>query len=313
MRPDQFSAAIAGLIGTGLVAGGMGVLSDAPAFAAPMQKSGEARDRAQPLVRGEIQTLRLATDRRFRYLAYVPKSAGPGAPMLVSVHGISRNAREHLSMLAPLADSHGVVMLAPRYGRDRFPNYQRLLPDATGVRPDALLRAAARELSELTGADDSRLYLFGYSGGAQFVHRFAMHWPEQVARYALGAAGWYTFPDARERYPYGLRPSRRHDLGGIDLDAFLGLPGLVLVGERDVHRDSALRDSRRLDRQQGRSRMERAGNWVSAVNSAASARAMAEPVHFATLPRSPHSFARSMRRGDMGEKVFRHFFGAARR
>ena len=313
MRPEQFSAAIAGLIGTGLVAGGMGVLSDVPAFAAPLQKSGEARDRAQPLVRGEIQTLRLATDRRFRYLAYFPKSAGPGAPMLVSVHGISRNAREHLSMLAPLAESHGVVMLAPRYGRDRFPNYQRLLPDAKGVRPDVLLRAAARELSQLTGADDSRLYLFGYSGGAQFVHRFAMHWPALVARYVLGAAGWYTFPDVRERYPYGLRRSRRHDLGGIDLDAFLGLPGLVLVGERDVHRDSALRDSRRLDRQQGRSRMERAGNWVSAVNSAASARAMAEPVHFDTLPRSPHSFARSMRRGDMGEKVFRHFFGAARR
>ncbi|MCB1915887.1 MAG: hypothetical protein KDG52_09245 [Rhodocyclaceae bacterium] len=313
MRSEHFSAAIAGLIGTGLVAGGMGVLSGVPAFAAPSQRTDSAREAGRPLAHGEILSLRLASDRDFRYLAYVPNSIARGAPMLVSVHGISRNAREHLRLLAPLAERYGVVLLAPRYGRDRFPSYQRLLPDDRGVRPDALLRAAARELAARSGASDRRLYLFGYSGGAQFVHRFAMHWPEQVARYALGAAGWYTFPDSGQRYPYGLQPSRRHDLGGIDLDAFLGLPGLVLVGERDVHKDDALRASRRLERQQGSSRMERAGNWVAAVNSAASHRALPAPVRFDTLPRSPHSFARSMRRGGMGEKVFRHFFGAGPR
>ncbi|MCB1906178.1 MAG: hypothetical protein KDH15_02315 [Rhodocyclaceae bacterium] len=313
LHPEHLSAAIAGFIGTGLVAGGMGVLADVPAFAATLQRTGEARERAHGAARGEILTMRLDEDRRFRYLAYIPESATAGARMLVTVHGISRNAREHLRMMAPLAERFGVVMLAPCYGRQRFPSYQRLLPDDKGMRPDVLLRAAARELAQLSGASDRLLYLFGYSGGAQFVHRFAMHWPARVARYALGAAGWYTFPDAGQRYPYGLARSQRHDLGEIDLEAFLKLPGLVLVGERDVHKDSALRDSRRLERQQGGSRMERAGNWVAAVNSAAHLRSMPAPVRFDTLARSPHSFSRSMRRGDMGEKVFRHFFGAAPR
>ncbi len=307
MQANRFSVAIAGLVGTGLMAGGMGVLADdGPAVAISVADvSCHAR-----LPAGDIHRLRLASDRRFRYLAYRPASAPPGAPILVSVHGISRNAREHMRMLIPLADRYGVVLLAPRFPRERFPGYQRLLPDAAGRQPDELLRQAADELAALSGADAQRLYLFGYSGGAQFVHRFAMRWPQRVARYALGAAGWYTFPDLQHRFPYGLKQNRRLGLGGFDAEAFLHLPALVLVGERDVRADSALRASSKVSRLQGETRLERGMNWVAAVNEAAESRGLAPPASFDVLARSPHSFARSMKRGAMGEKVFRHLFGA---
>ncbi len=300
---NPLSAAIAGFIGTGLVAGGMGVLTERPAIAAPL------RSPAASLARGEILTRRLADDDAFEYLAYVPATAPKGAPMLVTVHGISRNARQHMRMMMPLADRYGVVLMAPRFPRKRFPAYQRLAPSADGRRPDALLRKAARELGQLVGASYRRLHLFGYSGGAQFVHRFVMRRPDRVASYAIGAAGWYTFPDETQRFPYGLRRGSDRTPSSLDADAFLRVPGLVLVGERDVTQDPALRVTARLVSHQGPTRFDRGINWSQAMNHAAAQRGLPPPVGFAPLARSPHSFALSMRRGGMGEKVFRHLFG----
>lgn len=302
---SRLSAAIAGFIGTGLMAGGMGVLTEGSAIAAPI----EACVPADALARGEVHVCRLADDPSFEYLAYVPHTAARKAPMLVTVHGISRNARQHMRLMLPLAERYGVVLLAPRFPRARFPAYQQLSPSLDGRRPDMLVRKAARELARASGAEHRRLYLFGYSGGAQFAHRFAMRRPDRVVAYALGAAGWYTFPDEEIRYPYGLRRQRGGSLGGFDADAFLQVPGLVLVGERDVHLGTALRTSQRLEGQQGASRFERGRNWSEAMNRAARSRALPAPVSFEALERSPHSFALSMRRGQMGEKVFHYFFG----
>ena len=307
-RPGSFSAAIAGLLGTGLVAGGVGVLTERPAIAAPFHDAAQAVASALP--RGEIVERRLAGDDAFEYLAYVPTTARRGARILVTVHGISRNARQHMRLMLPLAERYGVVLMAPRFPRARFPAYQQLKPSADGRRPDTLVRKAARELAELSGARHRRLYLFGYSGGAQFVHRFVMRRPERVAAYALGAAGWYTFPDEARGFPYGLRRERETGMGGFDADAFLQVPGLVLVGERDIQRGTALRTSSRVMAQQGTSRFERGLNWSHAMNEAAAVRALPPPIEFTPLSRSPHSFALSMRRGDMGEKVFQRLFGA---
>jgi poly(3-hydroxybutyrate) depolymerase len=51
------------------------------------------------------------------------------------------------------------------------------------------------EVLSLTNASPGPLHLSGYSGGGQFVHRFMLVHPGRVARVAVGAAGWYTFPD----------------------------------------------------------------------------------------------------------------------
>lgn len=260
--------------------------------------------------RGELLRCRLAEVPAFEYLAYCPRGWSPGMPILVSVHGISRNAEEHLRLMAPLADRYRVALLAPRFTEEQFPAYQRLVRGAGGEHPDRLLRQAVREFSRATGAESRRLYLFGYSGGAQFVHRMVMRQPDDVAGYALGAAGWYTMPDRTQRYPYGLGRNRRLGVGGFDPAAFLRVPGVVLVGERDRHPGTALRRTDRVRESQGDSRLERAQRWVEAMNAAAAEQGLPQPLHFEALPRSPHSFARSMRRGAMGERVFAALFGA---
>ena len=120
-----------------------------------------------------------------------------------------------------------------------------------------------------TDADSSRLYLFGYSGGGQFAHRYAMANPERVAGVVIGAAGWYTMPQNNCSFPHGVAPCR--DLPNLRFDSasFLRVPMTVIVGDRDCDRDHGLNKSARVDRLQGRTRIERALTWVKFMNLAA--------------------------------------------
>lgn len=268
-------------------------------------------DRTGAPLPGRIEHCALESDASLQYVMYVPSRGGTGAPILVTVHGISRNAAEQVSMFAPYAERAGVVLVAPLYEHARFPRYQRLSANERGESPAAVMEAIVAEVARTTGARGDRMHLFGFSGGGQFVHRYAMAYPERVAGYVVGSAGWYTFPDAQRRYPYGLRYSRRLQLGGFDLRRFLAVPGWVLVGERDVQEGSAMRKTERVMLEQGPSRMERGLRWVDAVNARAAELGLAAPVRFEQLPRSPHSFRRSMRRGELGQRVFGHLFGFA--
>lgn len=283
------------------------LIAPSAATVAPAVPRAAAR---QPLP-GRLARYFLDDDDGLPYMLYLPSRVRAGQPILVSVHGISRNAGEHARLFAPLAEEAGVVLVAPVFARERFPGYQRLAPNARGERPVEVLERIVAEVARRTGADGRRVYLFGYSGGGQFVHRFVMARPARVAGYAVGAAGWYTFPDAERRFPHGLRRSPTLGLGGFDAEAFLRVPGWVLVGERDTRRDAALHASARVLRLQGGSRLERGQRWAQAMNAAAAAHGLARAVGFETLPRSPHSFRRSMRRGGMGRRVFELFFGDA--
>lgn len=260
------------------------------------------------LERGVVLHRTLESDPRQAYFLYVPHGGGDGAKIFVAVHGISRNAEEHAQRFAPFAEQYGVVMIVPYFPADRFPDYQRLGREGKGERADLVLKEIVREVASLTGARARRLYLFGYSGGAQFVHRYMLAYPGRVARAVLGAPGWYTFPDANLKYPKGIRGSNSLPNVQFDPARFLTIPVCVLVGERDHRRDAELKKSPQIDLRQGATRLERGRRWVDAMTDQAQARGLATPYVFHTLPRSPHSFTRSMRRGGMGERTFNFLF-----
>lgn len=259
------------------------------------------------LATGRVLRMRLADGSRQLYYLYLPRRLEPPGRILVSVHGISRNAREHAERFAPLAEQAGVVLVAPRFSRKRYSRYQRLVAGAGGRRSDHLLDAVVAAVRGLVDLPDTPLYLFGYSGGAQFVHRYAMAYPRRVARAVIGAAGWYTFPDARVRYPRGLRcdPEELR----LDCPACLQVPMTVVVGGDDTARDDALNQSRRIDRQQGENRRERGRRWIAAMQEAARVMGLATPYHFEVMADVGHDFTAAMRVGDMGALVFDHLFG----
>lgn len=260
---------------------------------------------------GTVRAMTLADNPQQQYYLYVPRSGGAGRPVMVTVHGISRNALEHAQRFAPFAEQYGVVLIAPLFPKDSFPKYQRLEGGGAGGRPDLVLQQIIAEVGRLTGAVTDKVFMFGYSGGGQFTHRYAMRYPEQVSRFVVGAAGWYTFPDPNKKYPYGI--GARRDLPDFSFDParFLAVPGGVLVGERDHRQGSALNHSQKISAQEGDNRDERGREWVAAMNAKAHDNGFSTAYFFELMPRCGHSFTRCMKRGNMGHLVFQYFFPAS--
>jgi pimeloyl-ACP methyl ester carboxylesterase len=245
------------------------------------------------------------------YHLLLPRERHPDGRVLVSIHGVSRNAEEHIELLRPLADRHGVLLVAPVFAADRFRDFQRLGRKGRGPRADLALIRLLNELSIATGWDTSKIDMFGFSGGAQFVHRFALAHPQRVRRLALGAAGWYTMPDDTLSYPYGTADAAGLDAVRLNTVAAARLPTLVLVGERDDRADDEeLNRSQMICGSQGDTRLRRAQNWTRAMNSFAASRGEPEQVSMLTLPGVDHSFRDAVIEGGLAAHVFRHCYEA---
>lgn len=256
------------------------------------------------LQRGRVILRALSSDPLQEYLLYVPEAAPAGAPVMVSVHGVSRNAPKHSTMFSPACDAHGVVMVAPIFRKDLHDDYQRLGRRDRGNRVDLLLHKLLAEVARVSGADVTRILLFGYSGGAQFAHRYAMVHPHRVARATVAAAGWYTFPDHGQRFPYGIRPARTLPGVTFNPEEFLRVPIDVLVGANDTALEQ-VRSTARTVAQQGTTRVDRARNWVAAMRAAAAAFDLEPRVTLTEVAGVGHSFSEFCTRGNLVELVRR--------
>jgi len=242
------------------------------------------------------------------YYVYMPASGGANAPLLMVVHGISRNAEVQANAFPRLCEKYGVVMAVPVFGVDSR-DYQRLGRSGRGPRADAALDAVVDEVALRTGCKASSFPLFGISGGAQFAHRYVMAHPHRIASAVVVGSGWYTFPNPRARYPYGIR--RNPELPGVrfDPEEFLRVPITVMVGDKDTE-TSGLRNTPRVNRQQGKTRVERARRWVAAMREAAESRGLEPLVTIETIPNGGHDFASLMKTGKLGERSFSVLFKA---
>lgn len=221
------------------------------------------------------------------WLAGAPPA--PATPVLVTVHGISRNAREQAEAFHAPAARLGLTVLAPLFDQRHFPDYQRL--GRRGLRADLALEAMLAWLASERGAEIRRIRLFGFSGGAQFAHRFALSRSQRVESLVLAAAGWYTWLEPRRRFPVGIAPAPRFADLAFAPAAFLRLPILVLVGEHDDDpADPSLRRTPCLDQQQGLHRLARGRRWVEHLRAMAAGLGIAGHFRFDLLPASGHDF-----------------------
>ncbi len=262
-----------------------------------------------PIVGGAQIYVSSLPEERVDYFLYVPDSVGRSPEILVAVHGISRNAEDYASLFAPYAEEYGVIVVAPYFPREVFRDYQRLGRTGLGRRADYTLQAIIDDVrSKFPGARPA-INLFGFSGGAQFAHRYAMAHPGKVNRVVIGAAGWYTFPDLAEGFPYGIRPSRRLYQTYFNPHDFLEVPMHVIVGSEDGNRSGSLNTAPQINRQQGFTRLERAYSWVSAMQETAIRKGYEPRVSLEVLPGARHSFVDSMQEHAMGDKIFDFLFG----
>ncbi len=243
---------------------------------------------------------------QLRYLVAIPQQPDPSMAPLIAIHGISRDAKGMLAQITQrLAKSANQIIIAPIFDRKNWKGYQRVIDTC---RADLALLSLLHTIRSNKIADTSKVELFGYSGGAQFAHRFALLYPHLIKRVMLCSAGWYTFPD-EQHYPYGLAEPKQ-DMPGFNaftwknLANFLRLEIEVYVGENDTIVDPNTRTGREIDKQQGRNRLQRARNWVNTLRSAANKLNIQSQISLHELQGCGHSLNDCVVYGNLMDKIF---------
>lgn len=221
--------------------------------------------------------------------AFVVPPQDSGLPTVVSLHGVARDPLAHLSALAPGALQSGFGLVVPYFEERAWPVFQRI---ERRRRPDLAL------ISLFDGLGVGAVRLFGFSGGAQLAHRFAMAYPNRIAALHLGAAGWYTLPDAGTAYPVGLAGAGPCAAMRANLDHFRAIPVTVWCGSKDTERDARLRISATLDALQGPHRLARAASYVAAL------KAFGMRAEFHEIPGVAHDAADCINRGEIADHLF---------
>jgi pimeloyl-ACP methyl ester carboxylesterase len=240
---------------------------------------------------------------------FVPGAAVRNGRLLVSIHGVSRNADQHVRLLAANAERSGTVLVAPIFATEQYPDYQRIGRVGRSKRADVALNLVVADAAAITGVAAEQFYLFGFGGGAQFAHRYLMAHPHRVAGAVIASTGWYTLPDPTRRFPYGTRMTRKLPDVRFDAEEFLTVPVTVMVGAEDVTQNG-LRHRPRLDREQGVNRLERARRWVESMRAAAAMHHMQCRVTCEEIKDCNASFSDSVLRGGLADKLFRSLFSA---
>lgn len=150
--------------------------------------------------RGRIPFTACQADPRFSYCLYVPSchlgQRQAEAPLLVVVHGSARTAEGFRDAFIEFAEEHGCVVLAPLFPRsavsaDELDGYK--LQPPLGYRYDQVLLSIIEEVAaEYRTARE--FYLYGFSGGAQFAHRFAYLHPGRLKAVSIHAPGQVCLP-----------------------------------------------------------------------------------------------------------------------
>lgn len=191
---------------------------------------------------------------------YLPDNPESIDKILIAVHGIRRDVSTIASELIDIAHKAQTALVIPFFDQDYFPAYQRIVDSPERLRPDHLLNSFIECWKSAFCKQSLKVHLFGFSGGAQFSHRYAFLNPERVSSVILASAGWYTLPTFEIRYPYGIQNFPR-SLGRISLRKILSLNIATLVGVDDLDRDESVRQGGLVDALQGKNRLERAQKW----------------------------------------------------
>lgn len=193
----------------------------------------------QPPTPPAVQLLRHPTDARFSYALLSPDTGEdrPAPGLTVVVHDSTRNHRPCAEAYAEFAHRHHQVILAPLFPRgvrgDGQVDGYKFLREGE-LRYDALLHEMISDACRHTGCDGSRFFLQGYSGGAQFVHRYLLLHPERLRAVSLGAPGAVTLPDEGVDWWAGVRDVRSLFGKSFDGAGVCQVPIQLVISDADT-------------------------------------------------------------------------------
>ncbi|KAJ5184240.1 hypothetical protein N7492_001856 [Penicillium capsulatum] len=192
-------------------------------------------------------------DHRFCYFLYVPKNYYrlDRLDLLVLMHQSRRNASEIRQPFVSFAEENSCLILAPLFpiapDDPRDSAGYKLLQGAD-VRYDHIVLTMIDEVrARYTRVQVDRFFLFGFSGGAQFAHRFAYLHPQRLKALACGAPGSQTFPDTTRPWPEGVKDLEQVFGRQIAWQQLSKVPTMFIVGDADTDTRYATARGRALD------------------------------------------------------------------
>lgn len=183
---------------------------------------------------------------------FLPTPVKPDLPVLFVMHGVKRDAERYREDWIPHAEKAGFVLVVPEFSRAEFPKDADYslgsVLDGEGpkdpfkeeVRTRAFDQRAFSFIEPIFDAMRQRIgnvtetyQLYGHSAGAQFAHRFLYFVPgARVSQVVAANAGWWTLPDPKVAFPYGLNGSP--GVGEAVLKGVLQRRLIVLLGTADT-------------------------------------------------------------------------------
>jgi len=241
-----------------------------------------------PVVPGQI------TERRTPYgdyFEYVPLDVAEPARVVVVVHGSpgdenlipelsrisARNAINERGWLL-LADTKGVIIVAPSFDRDRFYGFRYLQGSPIGA--DQAVLQMVDSFAQEYPSSDGKLFVFGHSAGGQFANRFLVAHPDRVLAAVISSAGTFAYPDDTVDWPFGRRNSPNPE-GFLEATQ---VPVRVIVGSEDDQDISNMGQYQR-----GSTHLQRAESWVEAMRELAWDNDLEANIEYIVVPGARHS------------------------
>jgi predicted esterase len=206
-------------------------------------------------------------DRAIKVSYYYPQNK-QNASILFVMHGNGREYQGYFKAMLKYAKKYNFILVVPEFDAKRFPTldyHQGGLFKRDKTARDqkdwtfSIIEPLFDFVKQHAGNSSSGYYLYGFSAGSQFVHRYLMFTPENRVISAIsGSAGTYTLPDYNTEYSYGLKNT---NLPKANLEKFYAKDFKIIVGDADTVLSRTDLVKTPIANQQGRDRVERAYNF----------------------------------------------------
>jgi poly(3-hydroxybutyrate) depolymerase len=245
---------------------------------------------------GAVSATTTATAPDSDYFLYTPTNAAARGPLqvLVTVHGMGGNGAAFCQNLIARAEQDGWIIVAPTFNYQDYKNPDSVVQDDTHMLPH--LKQIIDDLPAKTGLPiRDKVLLYGFSRGAQMVHRFAEFYPDETLAVALFSAGSYTLPETAMdvngaqttlNFPYGVADIQQYTTTPFDPAAFRQVPFFLGVGGADSNANDT---PRAWDPYIGTTRIARAQSFEKALTD------LGLDSSLTVFPNVPHDVTTDMR------------------